>query len=184
MEIAPIPGSPAPAAVAADLRALADLVENDEFVAAMLAQAISRASIWPNHATHHEHEDQGAQVMAEAIRRFKPVASTPIRKGYRDGGDGYFDAFVPLTALTIRLTDLREVVCERVVTGVETVTEVVPDPEYIAAAPRVTVTREVESVEWQCGSLMASTGPVCLKCGHTGAGHNEPCPDSVVAVQS
>jgi hypothetical protein len=40
----------------------------------------------------------------------------------------------------------RDQVCERVVTGVETVTELVPDP----AAPLVEQTVEREIVEWQC----------------------------------
>ncbi|MCM6776234.1 hypothetical protein NDR87_18930 [Nocardia sp. CDC159] len=160
MNIIALPGSPAAADVAADLRALADIAETDEFVAAMLARLISGGTLWPNHATDYQHRDHGAQVMGEAIRRFKPIAAEPIRKEFRDGGDGYFDAVVPLKALTLRLTDLREVVCERVVTGVETVTEEVPDPEYVAAAPKVTVTREVESFEWKCAPILAASEAV------------------------
>lgn len=49
----------------------------------------------------------------------------------------------------------REDVCERVVTGVETVTEVVPDPEVLATVPKVEVTREVEKYEWVCKPLLA-----------------------------
>lgn len=45
----------------------------------------------------------------------------------------------------------RESVCRRVVTGTETVTEKVPDPD----APLVEVTREVETVEWECEPLLA-----------------------------
>lgn len=155
MEITPIPGSPAPAAVAADLRALADLAENDGFVAAMLGRLISGNSLWPNHATDHRHEGQGAEVMAEAIRRFKPIATGPIQKCYNDLGDGYLNATVPLRALSIKLTDLRAAVCERVVTGVVVETEEMPDPDYIAAAPTKTVTREVEQVEWRCEPILA-----------------------------
>lgn len=50
----------------------------------------------------------------------------------------------------------RDEVCERVVTGVETVTEQVPDPELLAAVPTVEVTREVETVEWVCRPLLAT----------------------------
>lgn len=45
----------------------------------------------------------------------------------------------------------RESVCRRVVTGTETVTETVPDPD----APLVEVTKEVDTVEWQCEPLLA-----------------------------
>lgn len=161
--ITPIAGSPDPALVAADLRDLADLIEHDGdgFLAAVLAQLFRRNAVWPAHSVDHtERAGQERAVMAEAIRRFKTIASGPVEKEYRDGGAGYFDATVPLTGLRIVLTDLREQVCTRVVTGLEIVTEEVPDPEYVAAAPKVTVTREVESVEWQCGSLMATAEAV------------------------
>lgn len=48
----------------------------------------------------------------------------------------------------------RSRVCERVVTGVETVVETIPDPELVAQLPTVRVEREVEQVEWHCGPLM------------------------------
>ncbi len=47
-------------------------------------------------------------------------------------------------------------VCERVVTGVETVTTIVPDPVLVAAVPTVEVTEQVEQVEWVCRPLLAS----------------------------
>jgi hypothetical protein len=37
------------------------------------------------------------------------------------------------------------------VTGTKTVTEMVPDPD----APMIEVTREVDIVEWDCGSVLA-----------------------------
>jgi hypothetical protein len=45
----------------------------------------------------------------------------------------------------------RENVCTRVVTGTMTVTE--PDPEALAAVPKIT--REVETYEWRCDPLLA-----------------------------
>lgn len=154
MDIRPITGSKPAAEVAADLRALADVAEHDAFVAAMICRLFDVA-IWPNHAAGHEHDDQRKEVMGEAIRRLKPIASGPVRKAYVDHGEGYLNVFIPLTALTIELTDIRAQVCERVVTGVETVTEEIPDPDYIAAAPTITQTREVETVEWKCAPLLA-----------------------------
>lgn len=161
MIIRPITGSPASADVAADLRDLADLVENDGdgFIAAMLRKVLSEG-MWPSHAASWDSDADNAACMAEAIRRFKTVASGPIAKTYGEMGEGYFNARVPMRALTIELTDLRAKVCERVVTGVEVVTEDVPDPEYIAAAPTVTVTRNVEQVEWRCGSILAPSEAV------------------------
>lgn len=52
----------------------------------------------------------------------------------------------------------RAEVCERVVTGVETVTKTVKDPELLALAeamvPDVEVTEQVEQVEWICRPLL------------------------------
>lgn len=49
----------------------------------------------------------------------------------------------------------REELCERVVTGVREVTEEVPDPEALAAVPKVAVTKTVEDVEWVCRPILA-----------------------------
>jgi hypothetical protein len=55
----------------------------------------------------------------------------------------------------------RSAVCERVVLGTDEVTEMVPDPEYVApelpAAPLVQVTRTVDRVEWRCTPLLAES---------------------------
>ncbi|MBF6298274.1 hypothetical protein IU459_12050 [Nocardia amamiensis] len=157
MEIRPITGSPAAADVAADLRALADLVENDGdgFVAAMIAQLISgwSSTIWPAHVVGSDHEDQRAEVFAEALRRLKPIASGPMKKDYNDTA---LTVTIPIGALSLKVRDMRESVCERVVTGVETVSEEIPDPDYIAAAPKITQTREVEVVEWRCAPVLAA----------------------------
>ncbi|WP_282775828.1 hypothetical protein [Nocardia sp. CC201C] len=158
MIIRPITGSPDAAAVAADLRALADLVasDGDGFLAAIVGRLFASTQAWPAHAASYDYDDQGRAVMAETIRRFKTIAAGPITKNYRDGGLGYLEVGVPLQALRIELVELREQVCERVVTGVETVTEEIPDPDYIAAAPTITRTREVESVEWRCAPVLAA----------------------------
>ena len=82
------------------------------------------------------------------------------RKQTRDyadvGGGSYFDLAGALLGLKIQLTAARGDVCERVVTGVREVTEIVPDPELLAAVPLIEVTRPVEEVRWVCGPLMAS----------------------------
>lgn len=161
--VTPLAGSPDAALVAEDLRALADLVENDGdgFLAALIRQLFAKSAVWPLHSVaYDDRDDSGREVMAETIRRFKAIATAPVRKEYEDGGDGYFNATIPLRALRIKLTDLRARVCERVVTGTTTVTEEIPDPEYVAAAPKVAVTRTVESVEWKCVPILADAEAV------------------------
>nr|WTA71297.1 hypothetical protein OHB51_35475 [Micromonospora sp. NBC_00855] len=155
MEIRPITGSKPAADVAADLRDLADLAEHDPFIATVIADIICDGSTFPAHAVGHEHEHQRREVMAEAVRRLKPVATGPVAKEYSQ--HGLFYAKVPLRAIILKLVDLRESVCERVVTSVETVTEEVVDPDYVAPTPpMVTRTREAETVEWKCVPLLAA----------------------------
>jgi len=48
----------------------------------------------------------------------------------------------------------REEVCERVVTGTREIVEEVPDPDALAAVPKVTVTKVVEDIEWVCQPLL------------------------------
>lgn len=144
--------APDPAAVAADLRAIADAVQDNPFLANLITQAFDR-SLFPEFAAAAEHEDDSRGVMAETIHQLKPLAAAPIEKKY---SDKWFHAVVPLRTISLRLTDEREKVCTRVVTGVETITENVPDPAYIAAAPTIIQTREVEQVEWRCEPLMAA----------------------------
>ncbi|WP_405490372.1 hypothetical protein [Nocardia sp. NBC_00511] len=109
MDIVLNPSAPDQALVARDLRALADLIENDSdgFTAAIVAQLFKDCA-WPAHSVHYQARDgRTREIMAEAIRRFKTIASGPVAKDYRDAGDGYFDATIPLSALQIALTDLR-----------------------------------------------------------------------------
>ena len=53
---------------------------------------------------------------------------------------------------SLLLTGARDRVCTRVVTGTTTVTE--PDPEALAAVPKIE--REVETYEWRCEPLLAA----------------------------
>ncbi|MFI7527537.1 hypothetical protein [Nocardia salmonicida] len=153
MEIRPITGSKPAADVAADLRELAELVEGDPFVGAVVERIFTTNLVFPAHAVGAEHEGQEPAVLAEAIRAFKSITVHGVQKDYR--GE-FIHVTVPLRALPIRMIDLRSRVCERVVTGVETVTEEVVDPDYVAPTPpTVTVTREVETVEWKCAPLLA-----------------------------
>ena len=52
----------------------------------------------------------------------------------------------------VELTAMRSDVCQRVVTGTTTIEE--PDPDALAAVPKVT--REVETYEWRCEPILAA----------------------------
>ncbi len=62
----------------------------------------------------------------------------------------YYNVERSFGPLTLQVTARHEHVCERVVVGVETVEVTAPDPEAVAALPRVTRTETVEKVEWVC----------------------------------
>lgn len=51
---------------------------------------------------------------------------------------------------TVEINIHREKACDRVVTGKETVTHKVLDPDALAHVPMVEVTEEVDVVEWRC----------------------------------
>lgn len=69
----------------------------------------------------------------------------------RDGDGGRMELHGHLAGLHLYASVERDEVCERIVTGTRQVTEEVPDP----AAPKITVTRTVEDVEWRCMPLLA-----------------------------
>lgn len=85
------------------------------------------------------------------------VAATRAFPGPKQKGvwDTYYDVQGSLHGLHYKLTAFRDAVCERIVTGTREVVEEVPDPEALAAVPKVTVTTTVEDVEWKCSPLLA-----------------------------
>lgn len=72
--------------------------------------------------------------------------------------DGRYPAYLRLKGqiggLHVDLTALREAVCKRIVTGTREVIDEVPDPDALAAVPKVKVPRLVEDVVFDCGSLL------------------------------
>lgn len=71
---------------------------------------------------------------------------------------GEFKVYREFAGIKLVASADRDAVCERVVTGTREVTEEVPDPEALAAVPKVAVTKVVEDVEWRCGSLLKPAG--------------------------
>jgi hypothetical protein len=75
------------------------------------------------------------------------------RKEVRDSEDGspsYFDLESSLAGLAVKLTAYREAVCTRVVTG----TEEHEVDEVVTPAVTRKVTKQVETFEWDCGTLL------------------------------
>lgn len=78
----------------------------------------------------------------------------PGRKD-KEINDRFANLVGALRGLKLKVLAYRDEVCERVVTGVETVTKTVKDPEALAAVPEIEVTEEVEQVEWVCRPMLA-----------------------------
>lgn len=75
-------------------------------------------------------------------------------KGLAIGPDPGFVVYRRFGGIHLVIEADREEVCERVVVGTHQVTEEVPDPDVVAAAPLVTRTRVVEDVRWECRPLL------------------------------
>lgn len=130
-------------------RLLADLLEQHDEVP--LPYDGNQGSITFQFLNGSEKECRAA--MAAAARAFPCTLRKRVTEN--NGSAAYFYLDGELDGLKVDLVALRESVCERVVTGVEQVTEMVKDPDALAAVPEVEVTREVETVEWRCHPLLA-----------------------------
>jgi hypothetical protein len=132
------------------LRALADVLEGHAEVPLPFTGTASALCI------SFLCRDDARSAMAAAARAF------PCSWDKRVWGDetAYFDMVGSLHGLQVKLNAFRDAVCERVVTGTHEVTEVVKDPEALAAVPEVEVTRVVEDVEWICSPIMSAAAPV------------------------
>lgn len=71
-----------------------------------------------------------------------------------DDRTGRFVVWRQFAGIKLLASADRAEVCERVVTGTREVTKEVPDPEALAAVPKVTVTEVVEDVDWVCTPLL------------------------------
>ena len=87
-----------------------------------------------------------ARAMADGGTATKAVQE------YRDG-DSKVQVWREFDGIVVFATIAQSEVCERVVTGTETVTRTVPDPTV--EVPMVEVTETVETVEWRCRPILA-----------------------------
>jgi len=124
------------------LRALADLLEQNPELAEQTRYNLEAINVPCSSA-----DDPVATIAAFVRAGLAHGAS--IEKEYDSKFGG---ATISWGTVGIHVYTYREEVCERVVTGTETVTKQVPDP----AAPLIEVTEEVEQVEWRCRPLVAA----------------------------
>jgi len=129
---------------AAGLRAMADMLDAHP----ELAEAM-RYSTYLNVGLAFAEDKRAA--LAAWIRAAKAHGAT-VKKS----GDKYVTVELRWGRIGFDVFASREQVCERVVTGTETVTTSVPDPDALAAVPTVEVTETVETVEWRCTPLLAA----------------------------
>jgi hypothetical protein len=129
-------------ALADGLRRLADLVEklDDETLIYDYEYTLGNANM----------PVDGKDELAAHVRAAL-AAGGEIEKSYNDAYAGAYLRFGPVA---VRPYAARDLVCERVVTGTQEVTEEVADPEALAAVPKVSVTRTVDVVEWRCDGFL------------------------------
>lgn len=82
---------------------------------------------------------------ARALGRADKDFSSGFASVTRDFGGG----------IVVRYQAYRSEVCERVVVGTREVEVEEPDPEIVAALPKVKRVETVEEVEWRCEPLLA-----------------------------
>jgi DhnA family fructose-bisphosphate aldolase class Ia len=125
------------------LRAAAAMIEANPELAEILNQAFRYMSSYVMTV-----DEVATFVRAGARHGAEIVKDYPAD----DDSERHFRAYAKFGPIELAVHTERKTVCERVVTGTETVTKQVPDP----AAPLVEVTEEVEKVEWVCRPLLAA----------------------------
>lgn len=135
---------------AAGLRALAEFIEKHPEVADGLSHTLMTSGI----NMHLRAEDKAAEL--GQIARLAARAGATVDK---EIDDVWHNLVVRFGAVKVHVLAYRGEVCERVVTGVQTVTRKVPDPKALAEVPEVEVAEEVERVEWVCRPLLDPEPP-------------------------
>jgi hypothetical protein len=102
------------------------------------------------------------RVMVASIARAMAEPGAAVQKRVKESTESY-QVWREFGGLVLVATANRNEVCERVVTGAREVTEEVPDPEALAAVPKVSVTKVVEDVEWVCAPLLKTPSKSLLR---------------------
>lgn len=132
---------------ATGLRALADLIEANPFLADALEYSLIRTGV-----NAHIHGDKVAK-----LARFARAAKASGHTVSKDIDERWHNLDIDVAGIKIKVLAYREEVCDRVVTGTETVTKTVKDPARLAEVPEIEVTETVETVEWVCRPILAAT---------------------------
>ncbi|MGI8307037.1 hypothetical protein [Saccharopolyspora hattusasensis] len=126
---------------ATGLRALADMIEAHPEIPATYLDGFFGINVW---------YPQSAEEMA-AIARATLKHGAKVEK---EIGENLYNLTISWGPFKAKALGNRGAVCERVVTGTETVTRKVPDPSVVV--PMVEVIEEVETFEWRCAPLLAA----------------------------
>lgn len=135
------------AEMAAGLRGIADMLVATPALARMFENPLKWAGIW----LHPARDDSARGDLARFVRAALAVGAVITK----EVSDDRFNVTATLpSGVKLMTLSHRDEVCERVVTGVETVTRTVPDPTV--EIPMVEVTEQVETVRWECKPLLAA----------------------------
>ena len=132
---------------AAALRLLADMIEQNPHLADNFEHHFDFTGLFVHAAT----DDIPAEMAA-----FGRIARRYGAKTEKSVSAEMYNLVCDFGALKLKFLANRNQVCELIVTGTREVTEVVPDPEALAAVPTTTVTRTEDVTEWVCKPLLAS----------------------------
>ena len=134
--------------MSAGLRNLAEFIEQNPELAAGFRYTLQTTAL----NIHLQYDRDAAPQLAE----YAKAAARHGAKVSKDVDDQFHNLIFDFGGAKARVIAYRNEVCERVVTGTDTVTKTVPDPDALAAVPTVEVTETVETYEWVCKPLLGT----------------------------
>ena len=132
------------------LRTLANILEQNPEIGLPTDGHLTPMLMWPDNLF----TPQEKESFTNLVRTVRAYTRAPMTKDVNDANMKLETYLGGPEGLRVQLVARRELVCERVVVGTETVTKTVPDPEMVAQVPQVEVTEQVEQVEWRCGPVL------------------------------
>lgn len=127
--------------VAAALRRLADFADANPDLAGRMGTSLVKPMIYA----------QTRDMLGQFVRAGLAAGAT-ITKTF---DENWANVHLNFGGITVEVYTTRGEVCERVVVGTETVEEEAPDPEAVAALPKVKVAKTIEKVRWVCAPILA-----------------------------
>jgi hypothetical protein len=132
----------------AGLRSMASFIEQNPELAKGFRYTLQTAAL----NLHMQHDRDPVAQLAEYAKAAARHGATVTK----DIDDQFHNLIIDFGGAKTRVIAYRNEVCERVVTGAQTVTKTVQDPDALAAVPTVEVTETVETYEWVCKPLLAA----------------------------